>query len=59
VAFLLYGFTIAGNIIAAQFYAILSGIVEEHLLGRPLVSNTPFGGLVLRSGGREFVKLMY
>jgi CysZ protein len=59
VAILLYGFTIVGNVIAAPFNAILSVKVEEHLLGRPLVSNTPFGVLAVRSVAREFVKLMY
>jgi CysZ protein len=59
VAILLYGFTIVGNIIAAPFNAILSVKVEEHLLGRRLVSNTPFSVIALRSVSREFVKLGY
>jgi CysZ protein len=59
VAILLYGFTIVGNIIAAPFNAILSIKVEEHLLGRSLLSNTPFAVVALRSVGREFVKLGY
>lgn len=59
VAILLYGFTIIGNIIAAPFNAILSVKVEEHLLGRRLISSTPFAVVAIRSVGREFVKLGY
>jgi len=59
IAILLYGFTIVGNIIAAPFNAILSVKVEEYLLGRPLISSTPFTLVVMRSVGREFVKIVY
>jgi CysZ protein len=59
IAILLYGFTIVANIIAAPFNAILSVKVEEHLLGRPLESSTPFAVIAVRSVGRELVKVLY